>query len=244
MQTPPAPPTPPTAPTPIVSPPSGGAQPGAGGLAPATSGQAGGAASNVYTYSQLLARGEELSIQLRSATSRRADIARDLRRAPQSLKDGLQSQITELNGRIVQLEKDIASNGQERVLAKGREADGTMTSTGDGSSPFPYMPSRADMTAISVVFTLFVLCPIALSFSRFIWKRGSRVTAAPASRESDLRMERVEQAVDAIAVEVERISEGQRFVTQLMTQQPALGAGAAPPLRVAAAEPVAARSQR
>ena len=244
MQTPPAPPTPPTAPTPIVSPSSGGAQTGAGGLAPAIAGQSGGAASNVYTFNQLLARGGELSTQLKSATSRRADVARDLRRAPQSLKDGLQSQINELNGRIVQLEKDIASNGQERVLAKGREADGTMASTGDGTTPFPYMPSRADMTAISVVFTLFVLCPIALSFSRFIWKRGSRLAAAPVSRESDLRMERVEQAVDAIAVEVERISEGQRFVTQLMTQQPALGEGAAPPVRVAAAEAVASWQQR
>ena len=100
------------------------------------------------------------------------------------------------------------------------------------------------MTAITVVFTLFVLCPIALSFARLIWKRGSRPATAPVSRESDLRMERVEQAVDAIAVEVERISEGQRFVTQLMTQQPALTEGAAHPLRVPVAEPVAAWPQR
>ena len=38
---------------------------------------------------------------------------------------------------------------------------------------------------------------------------------------------RIEQAVDAIAIEVERISEGQRFVTQLMSRNaaPALGEG-------------------
>jgi hypothetical protein len=31
-------------------------------------------------------------------------------------------------------------------------------------------------------------------------------------------MERLESAVDAIAVEIERISEGQRFVTRLLTE--------------------------
>ena len=33
------------------------------------------------------------------------------------------------------------------------------------------------------------------------------------------RLERIEQAVDAIAIEVERISEGQRFTTKLLTER-------------------------
>jgi hypothetical protein len=36
---------------------------------------------------------------------------------------------------------------------------------------------------------------------------------------SDQRLARVEQAVEAIAVEVERISEGQRFVTKLLSER-------------------------
>ncbi|HEY2027234.1 MAG TPA: hypothetical protein VGG78_09500 [Gemmatimonadaceae bacterium] len=36
---------------------------------------------------------------------------------------------------------------------------------------------------------------------------------------SDQRLERVEQAVEAIAIEVERISEGQRFVTKLLSDR-------------------------
>ena len=48
------------------------------------------------------------------------------------------------------------------------------------------------------------------------------------------RLERIEQGVEAIAIEVERISEGQRFTTKLLAEQQraALGnasAGAAPP---------------
>jgi hypothetical protein len=38
------------------------------------------------------------------------------------------------------------------------------------------------------------------------------------------RLERIEQAVDAIAVEVERISEGQRFTTKLLSEARSTGA--------------------
>jgi len=41
----------------------------------------------------------------------------------------------------------------------------------------------------------------------------------PALGASDDRLQRLEQAVDSIAVEVERISEGQRFLTRLQTER-------------------------
>ena len=54
------------------------------------------------------------------------------------------------------------------------------------------------------------------------------------------RLERMEQAIDSIAIEIERVSEGQRFVTRLMAERQgvALGAGqqVAPPINVAAAD--------
>lgn len=51
---------------------------------------------------------------------------------------------------------------------------------------------------------------------------------------SDERLERVEQAVEAIAIEIERVSEGQRFVTKLLNEraQPLMSeAPAAVPVR-------------
>jgi hypothetical protein len=36
---------------------------------------------------------------------------------------------------------------------------------------------------------------------------------------SDERLARVEQAVEAIAIEIERVSEGQRFVTKLLNEK-------------------------
>ena len=44
-------------------------------------------------------------------------------------------------------------------------------------------------------------------------------TTKQGSALSDQRLERVEQAVESIAVEVERISEGQRYVTKLLSER-------------------------
>jgi len=49
------------------------------------------------------------------------------------------------------------------------------------------------------------------------------------------RLERIEQAVDAIAVEVERISEGQRFTTRLLSET--RGGGALPAGQASSAAP-------
>ena len=84
---------------------------------------------------------------------------------------------------------------------------------------------------MGTVFMLVVLMPLAIAYARLLWKRATRIERAPVVLESpqtQQRMERVEQAVDAIAIEVERVAEGQRFVTKLMSEGRAglpIGAG-------------------
>jgi len=58
------------------------------------------------------------------------------------------------------------------------------------------------------------------------WERDSRASLPPEVNE---RLQRMEQALDAIAVEVERVSEGQRFTTRLLTER--TSAGDAAPVR-------------
>lgn len=48
------------------------------------------------------------------------------------------------------------------------------------------------------------------------WERQDSLRSAAADPE---RLARIEQAIDAMAVEVERISEGQRFVTKLLSDR-------------------------
>ncbi len=65
-----------------------------------------------------------------------------------------------------------------------------------------------------------VLLPISLAFARRIFNK----TPAPPhgmSAELDERLHRMEQAIESIAIEVERVGEGQRFVTQLLANAPA-----------------------
>ena len=51
--------------------------------------------------------------------------------------------------------------------------------------------------------------------SKWIDRRGQ----LPKADQSDDRLSRIEQAVDAIAIEVERISEAQRFTTKLLADK-------------------------
>ena len=187
----------------------------------------------------LLNQRSELTTQLNSVASRRSELQRSLRRTNSLAQEGVLQHITQLDVRIGKIEADIAENSRQILLK----------STTEQPSRFPGFLSNngsdrmsGEVTAIMIVFTIFVLSPIAISMSRYLWKRGSRPTAPTSSRESDLRMERVEQSVDAIAVEIERISEGQRFVTQLLSKPApnALGVGQAPaePICIAVGEPV------
>jgi predicted PhzF superfamily epimerase YddE/YHI9 len=68
--------------------------------------------------------------------------------------------------------------------------------------------------------------PVSLAWARRIF-RGRPQSATP-NPDHTSRLERIEQAVEAVAIEVERIAEGQRFVTRIMVERPARGAAEEP----------------
>jgi len=61
--------------------------------------------------------------------------------------------------------------------------------------------------------------PIARAFARRIEQAPSPASAI--THDVVARLERMEQAIDAIAVEMERVSEGQRFTTKLLADRSA-----------------------
>ena len=77
-----------------------------------------------------------------------------------------------------------------------------------------------EVVAMFVVFAS--ITTIVLTFARMWFKHQENkhkirdVHELPAG--IDRRLERIEQAVDAIAVEVERLAEGQRFATRLLSE--------------------------
>jgi hypothetical protein len=78
-----------------------------------------------------------------------------------------------------------------------------------------------ELAAISIFFTLAVLMPLTIGLVIRLIRRPTREVPLPSDPMMNARMERLEQAMDAIAIEIERISEGQRFVTKVLTERPA-----------------------
>ena len=59
--------------------------------------------------------------------------------------------------------------------------------------------------------------PIARAWAKRLERGPSPTPAVPPDVQA--RLERMEQALDSIAIEVERISEGQRFTTKLLAER-------------------------
>ncbi|MBC7789395.1 MAG: hypothetical protein H7Z74_05595 [Anaerolineae bacterium] len=70
---------------------------------------------------------------------------------------------------------------------------------------------------LGIISWTLVLFPIARAFARRV-DRGGSTHKVPS--EVTQRLERMEQAIDSIALEIERISEGQRFTTRLLADRP------------------------
>jgi hypothetical protein len=69
-------------------------------------------------------------------------------------------------------------------------------------------------------FITIAVIALGVPLVRALTRRWDR-PSLPASTQADVtaRLERIEQAVEAIAIEVERIAEAQRFSARLMSEQ-------------------------
>jgi DNA repair exonuclease SbcCD ATPase subunit len=202
---PPLPPTPPTPPTPVVVAGGGGARiviPGG------TSAQA--------VYAAAKARGEELANQLERLEDRREELSQRLQQVGDEIdRKGLQQQLTDVDARIASVNQQIAVADQQIAQAAG--IPGAIV---EKPEPPPGRDGPPEVLfVVPVLFVLFVLFPLALAWSRRIWRRSS-VGPATIPPELSQRIERIETAVESVAVEVERIREGQRFVNKQFAESP------------------------
>ena len=72
---------------------------------------------------------------------------------------------------------------------------------------------------VAIVVIVAVTTTFRTVFATFFSRRAYRAEDHATASLADSRLSRLEQAVDAIAVEVERISEGPRFATRLLSEQ-------------------------
>jgi len=80
------------------------------------------------------------------------------------------------------------------------------------------MVTGGEVAIVAIVFGTgsAILLPLIKAWARRV--EGRAATALPLGDVTD-RLDRIERAVEAIALEVERVSEGQRFVTKLLAEK-------------------------
>jgi hypothetical protein len=159
----------------------------------------------------------ELNNQRISLQDQRRGIAEQLRNPMVDGADrqGLEQQIVSIDSRIAALDKELAaanSRVASTALVPGAVVEERHERTGG-----PYVEG----SVLTALFIVCVLLPLSVSLAMRFMRRGAAAVAA-LPREMMERFDRLDQAVDAMAVEVERIGESQRFVTRLMSERPAL----------------------
>ena len=204
-------------------------------LAPAAPGQPNvvikpGADVAQAVYRALNEQRQVLSQQLENLEDKRRSLMNELsgeNAATGVAKSGIEARVAEIDKRIADVDKQIAD--ADAAVAKQAAVPGAV--------PPPTPPRQREgppeeVFVLGGIFIVAVLFPLTIAYARRLWKRGSAaVVAFP--QELAERLNRLDQAMDSIAIEVERIGEGQRFVTRVMSENGrAVGAGAAQPVVV------------
>ena len=170
----------------------------------------------------LQTRKQELTEELANVSARRHQLSEEIRVAPDGAsRTGLEARLRLMDQRILQLETDIGTTSKQlsstpaEVLAIAQSENTPPDNDG----------SFSEGLAAGLVPLLSLLALITV-WRRF--KRRGRRGIAPNKdnliAESNERLERLEHGMEAIAIEIERVSEGQRFVTRLLSEQAPVGA--------------------
>ena len=179
---------------------------------------------------------DRLRDELQDAASRRNTITQNLRSADVEAREGYLRRLEVLDERILTIEREIT---QTNLALSTAPAEALVAAASAGRQVDPDLEAvrgmMGEVVPIIAILSVFVFMPIAIAIARLIWRRATNAPrgAAVPDHATQQKLDHLQQAVDTIAIEVERISEGQRFVAKLMSDR-SLGAGAAEPVRVGA----------
>ena len=172
--------------------------------------------------------GHQLRNQLNDLEGTRSGITGQLEDMPVSSPERkpLEARLTDIDSRIANVDQMLASNATD--LSKAAAIPGAVV---ERPPPIQQGPPE-EAYVLGGLFMILVFFPLSVALSRRIWRRSAAAVAS-FPREIGERLLRMEQALEATAEEVERIGEGQRFLTRLFTEGEgarAIGAGAAQPI--------------
>jgi hypothetical protein len=168
----------------------------------------------------------ELRNQLERLENQREEISSQLQ-APMeggASRVGLEARIAQIDVRIAELDKQIAAADQS--VARAAAIPGAIIP----DPPFERSGPPEEFWVIAGLIMVPSAFILTIAYARRLWRRGAAVVQA-IPQEFYERFTRLEHSLDSIAVEVERVGEGQRYLTRMYAEK-GLGAGAAQPIEV------------
>jgi uncharacterized protein with HEPN domain len=121
---------------------------------------------------------------------------------------GVDARLTTLHVQIAQVDQEIISAAALAPARTRPTVAETRVQPGPPRESFP-----EELIAIPALFILCIGLPLAIAYSRRIWRRAGESSAALPHEVID-RLNRMDQNIDAIALEIERIGENQRYLTK------------------------------
>ena len=183
-------------------------------------------ASAYDVYQAFRAQRRVLGGQMEGLQSERGEISRELQQETITGADrkGLEQRISQIDERIATLDKQIIE--ADAQVAKAAAVPGAAV---DPPEP-PRTDPPEEVWVLGTIFMLVVLLPMSIAFARRVWRKGATIVTNIPKELTD-RLMRVEQTVEASAIEIERIGEGQRFITRVLTEGPGAHALSSPPVQ-------------
>jgi hypothetical protein len=193
---------------------------------------------------RLIERRDELREQLESMNHQRAQLADQVGQlgSEPGLRAGPEARLKALDARLVQTESEIERSNELIAAARARGIEAE--ERGPSIHFIPPIPPIAEMPqmpgfagfgtearhpwqdgfrdalngGLLITLSSLVLLGVFLYWriSRSIRQQLARLAAAQSGR-----LEEIQRSLDTVAVEVERVSENQRFVTKLVGERPA-----------------------
>jgi len=125
----------------------------------------------------------------------------------------------------MQLRQAISRRGDLQEQIDRLLTAGTPVAVQPAYAPDETIPPEVVTVSLAFFVTCAVIAigiPLARAFGRWLDRRGHPAPAA--SPEMNQRLTRMEQAIEAVAIEVERVSEGQRYTNRSISEMRGLPA--------------------
>ena len=137
-------------------------------------------------------------------------------------RPGVQQQWADVGVEIARVKGEIAFREAQLARAQGRPIGTTQTAP---AARFPGLAVNSNLVVVMSTAMLMAFgFPLSIAWARRILRRKPE---PPVPSDVAPRLENIERAVDAIAIEVERISESQRFLTKILVgNKPSQGSAA------------------